>query len=283
MRRNRKLRGPLRARLPSPKEVLDGAARLARTALPTLVSLLVVAGFCIGCYAGYRWLTESDRFALSKLDIRGTAQLTDEQIRTRLGVEIGDNIFSLRLSQLERRLEADPWIASAELQRQLPDRLIVEIHEHHAAVLVSLGGMYLANERGVVFKRAATALGEGEGLPIITGLSRTDYTDDPDAAAARIRDALAIASDYAKSAERPAIGEIHLDARRGTTLVTYDTATAIRVGHARARALAERLRYFDAAWASLTPNERDAARIVYVDNTNRPERVTVGYVETRTN
>ncbi len=244
---------------------------------------MAIAGFCLACYGGYRWLTESDRFALRQLEIRGTTQLTDAQIRQRLGVADGDNIFSLRLSLLEHKLEEDPWIETAELRRRLPNNLIVEVRERRAATLVSLGGLYLADERGNVFKRADTARGEGRDLPVITGLTRDAYIRDPEAAAKRIRQALAIARDYSASGQRPKLGEIHLDARRGTTLVTYENAMVIRVGHAREGALAERLRYFDAAWASLSADERDAARMVYVDNTTRPERVTVGYVETRTN
>jgi len=260
-----------------------GALRLGRSALPTMISVFLVTAFCTACYFGYRWLTGSERFAVDSVEIRGAERLSDAHIRSRLGVEEGANIFGLRLSRLESRLEADPWIETAWLQRQLPDRLIVEVREHRPAALVSLDGLYLVDARGKAFKRAAIERGEGRGLPVITGLARDEYLRDPDATSERIRDALAIAENYTTSAQRPALGEIHLDARRGTTLLTYENAIAIRVGHARERALSERLRVFDAAWASLSLDERDSARIVYVDNTTRPERVTVGYAETRAN
>jgi cell division protein FtsQ len=251
--------------------------------LPAILAVVVTASLCVGAYAGYRWLTHSERFAIAILEIRGNTHLEDEQIRSLLGVAEGDNIFGFSLSRLERKLERDPWIATASMRRRLPDHLIVEIGEETPAALVDLDGLYLTEAGGRVFKRASLPLGEGLGLPVITGLAREDYLRDQAATAARIRAALAVASAYSADPERPALGEIHLDARRGTTLLTYENAVAIRVGHSTGETLAERLRVFDAAWASLTPQEREDARVVHVDNTIRPDRVTVGYGETRAN
>jgi hypothetical protein len=91
-------------------------------------------------------------------------------------------------------------------------------------------------------------------------------------------DALAV---YDQVDGRPKIAEIHLDARRGIVFHTYEDAVAIRVGDGEGEALAARLRTFDAAWSALDPDERAAARVVYVDNKTRPDRVTVGFEPAR--
>jgi len=277
------MRAPFRERMPGPRAILQKLGRACRSVLPAILAVVVTASLCAGAYAGYRWLTSSQRFAIATLEIRGNTHLREAQLRSLLGVAEGDNIFGFSLSRLEHKLERDPWIATANLRRRLPDHLIVEVTEEYPAALVDLDGLYLAEAGGRVFKRASLPLGEGLGLPVITGLAREDYLRDREATAARIRAALAVARAYSADGKRPALGEIHLDARRGTTLLTYENAIAVRVGHSKGQALAERLRVFDAAWASLTPQERQDARVVYVDNTIRPDRVTVGYEETRAN
>ena len=163
-----------------------------------------------------------------------------------------------------------------ELRRELPDRLIVTIVENRPAALVALGGLYLADDQGKIFKRAAIDRGDGAGLPVITGIPRARFIEDPAAVEAEIRRALAARAVYRNGA-RPRLGEIHVDDRRGITFLTYEDALAIRVGNGSSQTLARRLHTFDIAWASLEAETRAAAHVVYVDNTTRPDRVTVGF------
>jgi cell division protein FtsQ len=275
-RRNRKLRGPLRARIPSPRAMGRGLLRGLRPLLPIFVAVSASAAIAAGTYFGYRWVTTSDRFAVDEIEFRGNQVLAVDSIRDRLGIDADDNIFQLDLSGLEDRLIADPWIADAEVRRELPDRLIVTIVENRPAVLVDLGGLYLADDRGHIFKRAAIDRGEGAGLPVITGIPRARFVDDQPGVEAEIRHALAATAVYA-TGTRPRLGEIHVDERRGITFMTYADALAIRVGNGSSQTLSRRLHTFDIAWASLEPETRAAAHVVYVDNTTRPDRVTVGF------
>jgi hypothetical protein len=126
-----------------------------------------------------------------------------------------------------------------------------------------------------VFKRARLDAGEGEGLPIVSGLARDAYATDPADAAARVRDALATLARW-QDAGRPRIGELRLEGER-QTLFTYDDAIAIRLGATAGERLAARLATFDAAWAALTPDERDRARAIHLDQATRPDHVTVAF------
>ncbi|MBZ0238958.1 MAG: hypothetical protein K8M05_41995, partial [Deltaproteobacteria bacterium] len=75
---------------------------------------------------------------------------------------------------------------------------------------------------------------------------------------------------------RPAAGEVSVEAA-GTTVFTYDTAVAVRVGDAEGDALAARLARFDATWNALSPEERERARAIHVDNETRTDLVTVSF------
>lgn len=250
-----------------------------RRALPALIVLAVTTLVAAGSYLGYRFITTSDRFAVRVIEVRGNAQVSVEEIKARMGVVPGDNIFGVELSAMARALEAEPMIERALVRRRLPDTLIIEIEEREPAVLVELGGLYLADREGQVFKRALIERGDGAGLPVITGLGRAEYAEDPEAVAARIREALAAAATYAGSAAatRPALGEINIHPRHGITFTTYERAVAVRVGHGDMDALSGRLEAFDAAWQALSDEERDRARIVYANATTQSDRVTIGF------
>lgn len=276
---NRRVAPRLHERLPDARTIGRAAVAGLRRATPALLALGAAAVVAGGLAYGYHWLTHSSRFELVEVDVRGNARRSDAFVLRAAGIELGDNLFRVDTAAAERALERDPWIARAEVKRRLPDQLVVDVTEREAAVVVELDGLYLADRAGHVFKRAAIQRGEGNGLPVVTGLSRADYAADPAAAEAVIRDALRAVRQYYAQAGRPAIGEVHVDARRGLTLHTYDTALAIRVGPAASEQLAHRLRAFDAAWSALDDHERQTARVVYADNDTHPDRVTVGFRE----
>lgn len=282
-RRNRRKAGPLRSRIPDRAAIARGLRRGLRAALPYLAVAGGVAAVGTGGWLGYRWLLTSDRFALEAIEIRGNERAGEARILARLPAAEGDNIFRVDLGTATGEVERDPWVARAEVSRRLPDRLVVEVTEHEPAALVELDGLYLADAEGTVFKRADLAAGDADGvgrtLPIVTGIARDEYLADPAATAAHIREALAALAAYRSGSERPAVGEVRLDPRRGVLLVTTEHAITIRLGRGQPETLATRLEVFDAAWDALEPEERASARVIYADNVTRPDRITVAFAE----
>jgi cell division septal protein FtsQ len=280
-RNNRRRAASLRERMPDvrrlPARIVITCGRTLRRAAPALVLLLVAGGLVAGSLAGWRFLTTSPRFAVTAIEIHGTRTLTADEIRALAPVAIGDNIFRVDLDRIEHALETQPWIADASVHRTLPHTIQIDLHEREAAALVALDGLYLADAGGMVFKRARLDLGEGEALPVVTGMSRDEYRADPAAAAERIQRALAALDAWqAEDEDRPAIGEVRVDAH-GLTLYTYEDALAIRLGDADGDRLLARLDRFDAAWSALTPDERRRARAIHLDLDTRPDHVTVAF------
>jgi cell division septal protein FtsQ len=141
--------------------------------------------------------------------------------------------------------------------------------------VVAADELYLVDAAGNPFKRAAVERGEGQGLPVISGVSRELYARSPDEAAARVRRGLEILAAWS-SPTRPAAGEIAVEAR-AATVFTYDSAVAVRLGAADGDALAARLARFDSTWTALSPDERARARSIHVDNDTRTDLVTVSF------
>ncbi len=264
--------------MPRPRTIADACGRAARRALPAVAATTAITLVGSGLWLGYRFITTSERFAITTIEVRGESHLTEDQVRAAMPVAVGDNVFATNLDTVTGQLRATPWIASATAHRMLPDTLVVEIREHAAAAIVDLGALYLVDTSGHPFKRAQLEAGDGSGLPVITGLARAAYEKDPAGTAALVTGALATLAAWTHEPGRPAIGEVHIDPHSQVTLRTYDHATAIQLGPLGAE-LTARMRTFDAAWAELTAAERTRATAIHLDA--RADQVTVALAPTK--
>ena len=262
--------------MPSKGQVLDACGRALRRSVPALVAIGVLAVLGAGAFAGYHFVTTSDRFAIAKVEILGTQRLSAEDIGARLPVHRGDNIFTADLASVTRTLEHDPWIRDASTHRELPNTLVVEIHEHVPVAVVQLGDdMYLVDDAGHPFKRADLATGETIDLPIVTGISRDAMRDAPRETAQLVLDSLGVIDRWRANKSRPEVGEIHVDTHHAITLRSYDRGFAIQLG--LFRDVGEQIATFDAVWAELTDAERAHLSTLHLDA--RSDHVTVAFAK----
>jgi hypothetical protein len=245
--------------------VVVACRRAVRRAVPGLAAIAVVGAVATGGYLGYRYLTTSPRFAIAAIEVRGNATLTPDEIRGLLTARIGDNVFTTDVRAEAAALRAEPWIARADVRRELPDTLVVEIEERTAAAVVALDATYLADARGVPFRRCDAGTGGcavPDAVPVITGLDR---------------DAFAAAVTAGPAPDRPAADEVHVDPHGGLVVRTR-AGLSIELGAGSDPAdLAARLDRFDLAWAHLTADERARARAVHVDHETRADHVIVAF------
>jgi cell division protein FtsQ len=262
--------------MPRPRELADACGRALRRSLPAVIASCAVLGAGSAIWLGYHFLTTSSRYAITSIEIRGTDRLSPDELRASLPVAVGDNVFAASTGEVEGALRGNPWIASASAQRILPDTVVVEIVEHVPAAVGVLGEPYLVAADGHPFKRAAD--GEGEGLPVVTGLDRDAYQRDPDGTARTITTALAALANWRAESTRPAIGEVRIGAQ-GTLALRTDRGAAIELGSLAepADTLAARMQTFDAVWAELGEPERERARTVHLDA--RTDHVTVAFAK----
>lgn len=278
-RDNRRRREPLRERLPSWRDLGRAAAAAGRAGLPGIAVFAIVTGAGASGYVGFRWLTQSSTFAVDHVELRGLDRLGEAALTERLAPVRGLNLFRLDTAAIERAVEANPWIADAEVRRSLPDRLVVELEEERPAGVAEMGGLYLVDAEGNAFKRADVGTGDTAGLPVVTGISRADYVAHPDETADRIRRALTVARLFRAKTSRPRVAEIAVDERAGYTLVTYDHGVEIRLGAGTIEELGARMNTFDAAWAALSDAERAKARLLRIGAEH--DRVTVALSRTQ--
>jgi cell division protein FtsQ len=145
--------------------------------------------------------------------------------------------------------------------------------ERDASCVVAFNALYLADARGNVFKRANPD--EAAALPVVTGVDRDAYLENPELARAHVQEALGVAQAWRAEASRPAIGEVHWDKLGGVTVYTREGAVGVRLGRPETPVeLEARLRRLDVVWGALAESG-ETPRMIYLDNRARPDRVTV--------
>ena len=155
-------------------------------------------------------------FEVRHIEVRGLSRADAEEVRRRLMIEPGENIFAFDPKQARRRVEATPWVEEAAVKRLLPNRVIVMVRERRALAIWRHEG------RDVVIDTDGTPIDQVSAaqfttLPVVAGESA------PEAAAALV-DALDAAPDIA----RRAVLFRRIGARRWD-MVTFNGVT-VRLG-----------------------------------------------------
>ena len=253
--------------------------RLRRLGKPVAIAgLLAVVTY--GGVLAHRFVVESPHFHVKRVDVSPTVRVTADQVRRLAGIHPKTNIFTVDLARVARRVKRHPWIAHAKAHRRLPDGIRIEVREHQAAGAVLFesnrgagDAFYLVNREGRAFKRAA--LPELEGLPLVTGIQRSDYQARGRMTRQRIQAALALAERYVSRSGRPPLGEIHVDPVEGLTLYTARRAVQVRLGRGGVKA---KLRRLDRILRILAQRGQ-RPRAIRLDNERHPRRVTVRLAE----
>ncbi|HWB81736.1 MAG TPA: FtsQ-type POTRA domain-containing protein [Nannocystaceae bacterium] len=243
--------------------------RLLRTTFKIVVRGGIAVGLAygtlIGVREGYAYATTSPRFEVRGLEFRPTTHVDDAHLRQLLALPPGTNILSLELDGLAERITADPWVARATVNRELPDTLRVEIEEHQPIAVLAAGALLLVSREGEPFKQLEP--GERGQLPVVTGVTGTELVADPEGARARIGRAIEAIDAYATK-RRPLLSEIHVDTLGGVTLYTAQVGAQLRLGRGD---IAAALARYDALRAAMG-EESDKLAVAHLDEATRPDR-----------
>ncbi len=246
---------------PRTRKTLKFAGRFA--GLATLAYALL-----LGAQYGHDYATTSPRFAVKDLVFEPTPHMPSERLVQTMGIAPGTNILSVDLEGLRETVVADPWVADATVERDLPDTLRVSVVEHEARAVLLAGEFFLVNSLGKPFKRLEP--GERQDLPVITGVDREalDAGDEQKARETIVRALDVLAAYHSDDSKRPPLAEVHVADDGAISLYTAGYGTQIRLGRGP---IDDKLIRFDALRAGL--GERaDTLAIVHLDQSAGPGR-----------
>jgi cell division protein FtsQ len=245
---------------------------VARVLGKVLLVLGLVGLLFFGGKLALAHVMDSPRFALREVTVSPTARVSYDEVLALAGVEEGDRLLALDTDAIAARIAEHPWVAEARVSRQLPAGLKIDVTERKATAVALLGALYLLDDSGRPFKRATVA--EADGLPVITGLERSQYVDHRQPSEAAYREALSIVAAWNAGPSRPPLGEVNLSPRYGFTAFLLDGGAEIRLGRGDYdRKLARLDQIFEAVEASGA--DGSAVRVVHLDGGNL-SKISVG-------
>jgi cell division protein FtsQ len=243
-----------------------GRVAFAFKALFGAALVVFVSGFFVFVHDMF---VQSDYFNAQHLQIEGGARLSEKTIAEVAGVRAGINVLSVNLSAARRRLLAHPWVAEAEIQREIPAGLRLRIREHAPAAVVDLGPRFLMNAQGELFKPYEDP--DPIDLPVVKGLQAADVRMAdrtgaqagtgfaiPGSAAAHeplhsrpmdaVMQVLTLGGKAGSVLPNGALRTIRVDRELGLTLIAFDAEKAICLGYdeypAKYHLLADLLAFF---------------------------------------
>ena len=195
----------------------------ARAHLPRWARWALAVGVAAVVLGGVYLFGRSAFFAIDDIRVMGNSHLTSGRVIRETGIAPDGNVLSVDLEAVEVRLELDPWIASATVERSLPGTITIHVRERVAVVAVERDGAFdLVAADGTVLGSAPRAA----RLPVLrfsalllqpsaAGAAEAVAALDPDARA----DVTAVEVDV--------LGAITFKLRSGTT-VRFGTPTEVR-------------------------------------------------------
>lgn len=171
-------------------------------------ALVVAGGALTAGGASWAWqqVLLSPEFGLAEVEVLGCDRLTAAQVRARVPVEQGVNLFTIELAEVEAAVEELPWVIEARAERRPPETLRVKVVEYTPRALVALGEMYWVSPNGRIF--APYRVGEAIDVPIVLGLEREGYERGDLRTTRRLRVALEFLDAWGEALPRPRSVEV---------------------------------------------------------------------------
>jgi cell division protein FtsQ len=177
---------------------------------------VVAAVVLVVLVAGGVWLVYfSAWLSVEGVEVEGTGLLSDAQVRQAAAVPPGEALARVDLDRVRSRVEALAAVRSADVSRQWPDQVLIEVEERVAVAVVEIGGRLQGMDAdGVVFRDYARA---PAGLPRV----ETGATTGSEALREAALVVASLPSDLLASVdhvEAATVDEISLQLRDGRTV-----------------------------------------------------------------
>jgi hypothetical protein len=124
-------------------------------------------------------------YAIHSVEVTTDGELARETVLHAAEIEDGANIFGINLSAVEDRLRALPQVEEVDVQRLLPDKVVIGIQERRPIAWIAsteankssfnFDGAFLVDRRGIVLQPKGSAP-EYMTLPVIIGVDLKNVT-----------------------------------------------------------------------------------------------------------
>ena len=208
-------------------------------------ALILVGGFVAG-----QLLIASDLFRIDQVNVQGGERLSHRQIVALSDIQTGMNTFSLDLELIGRKIEGNPWVREARVQRIFPRQVAIQIRERKPVAIINLGYLYYLDDQGEVFKVLDAA--DQLDFPIITGFDYQQIEQRDRRYAGDLKAIVELLADLRQRGKftLSQISEIHRETGGSFALFTVNGAVKVKLGRDN---FTEKLDRLERIYAQLQP------------------------------
>lgn len=194
----------------------------------TLVSVFLVAS---GGLLTAQMLLESGYFGVEKIRVENQSRVTEADVLDASDIQLGDSLFELDLFMIGRKIEENPWISKAEVERSFPNQVVIRIEERQPRAIIDLDYLYYVDRQGSVFKMLES--GDLLDFPVITGIDRQYLLEEPEKTHQSLELALSLMDQLESRTlfNLDDVSEIHFDERLGLIVYTRTGGVPVRMGY----------------------------------------------------
>lgn len=200
-------------------------------ALKVFAGTAAVAVMSFGFIFAHDLLTQSDFFRAATIQIDGLVRLAPEEILRQAALTPEVNIFAINLTTTRKRLLAHPWVAEAEVSREIPSGLRLRIREQVPLAIIDLNRRFLLNTQGDIFKEWSAT--DPTDLPVVCGLDFSDLNPGATSFSAPFKAVMGVLDLGRKPGSvlpNHEIKRIQVDREIGLTVLAFDQPRTIKLG-----------------------------------------------------
>jgi len=158
----------------NPKRPKRTAGKQHKLLINILLLFVLLLGLGFSAKHIYKGLCLNDFFQITAVKISGNLMTSKEHIATLSRVDIHSNLLAINVPQVQSLLESHPWIEQAEVIRDWPNRLLINLKEKNPVALLSReSGLFYLDKKGQII--AAASPSQELDFPVITGLENFPF------------------------------------------------------------------------------------------------------------
>lgn len=118
--------------------------------------------------AGSIFTLLSPIFNIEKIDIYGNSKISNDEIISLSGIEIGKNTFQYKKAEIIEKIKQNAYIESVAVKRKFPKEIEIVLEERKATYMIQIGNAYAyINNQGYILEIAE----KKSELPILIGIN----------------------------------------------------------------------------------------------------------------
>ena len=111
-------------------------------------------------------------FRVRSVTVEGCRAISQEEVICLSGISMGMNTFAINEDQVEAGIESNRYLSFVCVDKQLPDKVVIQVRERTPAAQVTYCGIaYTLDNRGMVLEESQNTSVKPDGLVMVGGLN----------------------------------------------------------------------------------------------------------------